>query len=79
MPREDSKAWGCSNWNETKCGLTVWRTMAGRELSPSEVETLCREGHTGKLSGFVSKAGKPFEASLKLTGEGRVEFVFQPR
>ncbi len=77
--REDSKAWGCSTWAETKCGLTVWRTMAGRELSPSEVKTLCRDGHTGKLGGFQSKAGHPFEASLKLTDDGKVEFVFQPR
>ncbi len=77
LPREDSKAWGCSQWSETKCPLTIWRTMGGRELKASEVSALCRTGRTDKLSGFRSMAGRPFEAALALNGEGKAEFSFR--
>jgi hypothetical protein len=38
------------------------------------------EGKTKEvLSGFRSKAGKPFRARLVLNGEGKVEFEFPAR
>jgi DNA topoisomerase-1 len=76
LPREDAKFYGCSAYT-SGCRFTVWRTIAGRELRQAEIATLCREGRTGKLSGFMSKAGRPFEASLVLNGESRVEFAFR--
>ncbi len=79
LPREDAKAFGCSAYADTGCRFTVWRTIAGREMSELDVAALCRDGRTGVLRGFVSKAGKPFEASLVLSGEGKVEFSFAPR
>ncbi|MGE5560774.1 MAG: topoisomerase C-terminal repeat-containing protein, partial [Chloroflexota bacterium] len=36
------------------------------------------EGKTALLSGFVSKAGKPFSAALSLDG-GKLTFTFAPR
>ena len=76
LPREDAKFYGCSAY-ASGCRFTVWRTIAGRELRQVEIAALCRDGRTGKLAGFVSKAGRPFEASLLLNGEGRVEFAFR--
>jgi DNA topoisomerase-1 len=76
LPREDAKFYGCSAY-ASGCRFTVWRTIAGRELRQAEIAALCRDGRTGKLAGFVSKAGRPFEASLLLNAEGRVEFAFR--
>ena len=38
-------------------------------------KTLLTQGETGRLKGFRSKAGKPFEAKLKLEN-GEVRFAF---
>ncbi len=79
LPREDAKAFGCSAYADTGCRFTIWRTVAGRTMREEDVAALCRDGRTEKLSGFTSKAGRPFEAALVLTGEGKVEFSFTPR
>jgi DNA topoisomerase-1 len=76
LPREDAKFYGCSAY-ASGCRFTVWRTIAGRALRQAEIAALCRDGRTGKLAGFMSKAGRPFEASLVLNAEGRVEFAFR--
>ena len=77
--KEDAKFYGCSAFSETGCRFMLWRTIAGRTLREEDVSALCRDGRTGKLSGFTSKAGRPFEAALMLNAEGKVEFSFQPR
>ena len=78
LPREDAKFFGCSAY-ASGCRFVVWRTVAGRELRAAEVAALCKNGRTAKLSGFVSKAGRPFEAVLALSSEGKVEFDFGSR
>ena len=75
--REDAKFYGCSAYAETGCRFTIWRTIAGRELREAEVAALCTAGRTEKLSGFTSKAGRPFEAALVLNSESKVEFSFR--
>ena len=60
------------------CGLTVWKTVASRELERSEVEKLLTEGQVGPLEGFRSKFGRPFSAPLKLDREEwKVTFDFK--
>lgn len=59
------------------CGFRVWREIAGRALSDSEMESLLESAEIGPLDGFVSKAKKPFSAKLKLLPEGKVEFAFE--
>jgi len=58
------------------CDFSIWKTVAGRILTREEVETLVRERQVGPLTGFRSKAGKPFQAVLKLTDEFKAEFDF---
>ena len=48
------------------CKLSVWKTMAGRELEREEVETLLTAGKTTNLEGFRSKLGRLFSASVQL-------------
>ena len=81
--RENSKAYGCTSWKsreETGCGFVVWKRVAGRTLTPEVARQLIEEGKTREvLSGFRSKAGKPFRARLVLNTEGKVEFDFPAR
>ena len=81
--RENSKAYGCTSWKsreETGCGFVVWKRVAGRTLTPEVARQLIEEGKTREvLSGFRSKAGKPFRARLVLNSEGKIEFDFPAR
>ncbi len=81
--RENSKAYGCTSWKsreETGCGFVIWKRVASRTLTPEVARQLIEEGKTKEvLSGFRSKAGKPFRARLVLNDEGKVEFEFPAR
>jgi DNA topoisomerase-3 len=81
--RENSRAYGCTSWKsreEPGCGFVIWKRVAGRTLTPELARQLLEEGRTREvLSGFRSKAGKPFRARLVLNGEGKVEFEFPAR
>jgi len=81
--RENSRAYGCTSWKsreETGCGFVIWKRVAGRTLTPEIARQLIEEGKTREvLSGFRSKAGKPFRARLVLTDEGKIEFDFPVR
>jgi DNA topoisomerase III len=81
--KENSKAYGCTSWKsreETGCGFVIWKRVAGRTLTPEIARQLLEEGKTKEvISGFRSRAGKPFRARLVLNGEGKVEFDFPAR
>src|SRR5918995_1571744 len=80
--RENAKAYGCTSWKsreETGCGFVIWKRVASRTLTPEIARQLIEEGKTREvLSGFRSRAGKPFRARLVLT-DGKVEFEFPQR
>ncbi len=61
--------YGCSNyWNEDetkKCKFSVGK-IAGVSLSEEQFAELIRDGKTGVIEGFTSKARKKFSAALKL-------------
>lgn len=59
-----------------KCRYAVWREVSQKKLTDKQLETLILKGRTGKLGGFVSKAGKQFEAVLVLQDDGKVKFEF---
>jgi DNA topoisomerase-3 len=68
------KAYGCSRWREG-CKFVIWREMAGKKLSESQVKALLAGKTTAEVKGFTSKAGKPFSAKLHMV-ENQVKFVF---
>ncbi|MBC7540711.1 MAG: DNA topoisomerase III [Bacteriovorax sp.] len=72
------KSFSCERWREG-CGFTIWKIVANKKLSESQVKTLMIAKKTDLIKGFKSKAGKPFEAYLLLNPEGKVEFEFKPR
>jgi DNA topoisomerase III len=58
----------------------IWKRVAGRTITPEIARQLIENGRTNEvISGFRSKAGKPFRARLVLNEEGKVEFDFPAR
>jgi DNA topoisomerase-3 len=78
--RPTAKGWGCSRWKDHGCRFVIWKTIAGKTLTAAQIKVLLAGQTTKPLKGFKSKAGKSFDARLKLDGpEARVTFVFDPR
>jgi DNA topoisomerase-3 len=70
------RSYGCSGWR-AGCKFAIWKTIAGKKVSARTARTLLRKGRTPLLKSFTSKAGKRFDARLKLE-EGAVRFDFEP-
>lgn len=64
----------CEGYKEG-CKFSVPIKLCGRIISLPDLSALLEQGKTEKLSGFISKKGKPFDAVLKMEN-GRVEFDF---
>ncbi|MGN6429177.1 MAG: DNA topoisomerase 3 [Gaiellaceae bacterium] len=81
--KENSRAYGCTSWKsreEPGCGYVIWKRVAGRTITPEIARQLIENGRTNEvISGFRSRAGKPFRARLVLNAEGKVEFDFPAR
>ena len=80
---EGRKGYGCTNWREQDggCRWVIWKEVADKTLTASVARELLQRGETARaVKGFKSRAGKPFDARLRLDREtGRVSFVFEPR
>ncbi len=69
------KAYYCSGYKDG-CTFTIWKYMCRKAISVNNAKALLSSGKTGKISGFLSKNDKPFDASLKLDENGKVVFDF---
>ncbi|MDD5349734.1 MAG: DNA topoisomerase III [Chthoniobacteraceae bacterium] len=72
--KQDYRTYRC-----TQCDYVFWKTLAGREFSPEEVQTLLRERKIGPLEGFRSKMGRAFKAALLLDEEHKAKFEFEKK
>lgn len=64
-------AWKC------KCGFSLNHEIAGKKLAEKHLKQLSQKGITDEISGFKSKAGKVFNAKLKVNREEKkVDFLF---
>lgn len=72
---EQEKSFSCSAW-KSGCKFVVWKRMSGKRISKRTAKSLVVHGETSVLKGFKSRAGKSFDAKLKVTEDGRVEFEF---
>lgn len=59
------------------CGLKVFRKIAGKELTDTEMKTLLTKGSIKNLKGFKSKQGKEFDAGLAFQDDWNLGFVFE--
>ncbi len=71
--KERFKGFNCTN---SECDFSVWKTVAGRLLVRDELLALIKDRQIGPLTGFRSKTGKRFNATLKLNDEFKTEFDF---
>ena len=71
---EQTRSFGCSAW-QGGCRFAIWKQIAGKRISSRTAQTLLTQGKTPVLKGFKSKAGKSFNAHLKMAG-GEVRFEF---
>ena len=69
----------CAKCSDPDCGLTLFRSVAGKNLTDEQLTQLAVNGETGIIKGFTSKTGKSFEASLSLDGDFKTVFVFPER
>ena len=58
------------------CALPVFRQIAGRTLTDTEMNDLLAKGRTGVLNGFKSRQGKPFSAAVAFDEDFNTKFVF---
>lgn len=59
------------------CGLKVFRNISDKELTDAEIKTLVTKKQTPVLSGFKSKEGEEYSASLYLTNDKKVYRKYQ--
>lgn len=72
---ETPQAYGCSEWRDSGCPMTIWKTIAKRPITRDEADHLLKHGETPVLDGFTSRAGQSFNAKLVLQG-GKATFSF---
>lgn len=65
--------------NPCDCKFTLFKAVAGKKLRAADIKALLSGEKTELISGFKSKKGDSFEAFLKLSPVGRVEFEFLRR
>lgn len=78
--RNGTKSWFCSGYskeNPNCCKFSIWHTINGKKISDAQVRLLLKNGRTGLIKGFKSKAGKEYDAFLVLDKENKsVGFEF---
>ena len=65
--------------NNEDCGLTVFRSIAKKELTDGQIIDLLTKGQTSVIKGFKSKADKPFDAMVAFDSEYKTIFQFSPK
>ena len=63
----------CSN---KECGMPVFKQIAGKLLTDTDITDLLTKGKTRTLNGFTSKQGKPFAAAIAFDENFNTKFVF---
>jgi DNA topoisomerase III len=75
---EREKFYGCANWKNNNCNFKVWKTIAGKKITPQILKVILSKKKTEKLKGFKSKAGKAFDARLAYdTNKGEIKMEFE--
>ncbi len=65
----------CSGYKDG-CAFSIPYTLCQKKLTDNQIQMLIHSQRTNVIKGFTSKAGKTFDASLKINDKGKIEFVF---
>lgn len=70
----------CSAKKEKGCNFSIPAEICGKKISDTQALKLIEKGKTTVIKGFKSKAGKEFDAALKLDKTtGKIEFEFSKK
>lgn len=69
------KSAACTN-KESKCDFIIWRNMAGKKLTDSQLNDLILKKVTSLVKGFAKKDGSTFDAHVKLNPDFTTGFDF---
>ena len=58
------------------CDFSLWKVLSGREWAADEIAELIKAGKVGPLTGFRSRMGRPFVATIRLGKDQPIEFDF---
>lgn len=72
--RKTNWGYGCAGYKDG-CKFTIG-TICNKKISAAQAKQLIENGRTGVIKGFKSKAGKSFDAALKLDEDNKVTFDF---
>ena len=64
---------------DEKCGFVVFRSKSEKELSDKQITELLTKGKTAVIKGFKNKAGKSFDARLKINENYQIQFEFSEK
>ncbi len=62
-----------------ECGMPVFKQVAGKLLTDSDITDLLTKGKTRTLNGFTSKQGKSFSAAIAFDENFNTKYVFAER
>jgi DNA topoisomerase-3 len=65
--------------SDPTCGLLIFRGCLNHQLTDEQLTDLLTGGKTALIKGFKSKAGKRFDAALKLDADFKAVFEFPER
>jgi DNA topoisomerase-3 len=69
--------YGCSAFRQG-CDLRLWEEIAQKTITPAQIKALCsKKARTPLIKGFISKAGKKFDACLVLDASFKTTFEFE--
>ena len=69
--QENYRKFQCQN-----CDFSLWVVLSGRDWAPEEIAELITRRFVGPLTGFRSRAGKPYSAGIRLSPDLKLEFDF---
>jgi hypothetical protein len=71
--------YACAGYSGQPCRFSLPLRLLGQTLSEAHVKALLSGRRTAVISGFRSKGGKLFAASLGLDAHGSLQFHFRKR
>lgn len=76
-PQDKLKQYYVCEKDRADCGFILGETVAGKKLTKAQVKKLLEKGKTDLITGFTSKAGKPFSAHIVLKADFTTGFEFE--
>lgn len=74
---ENSKVFKCNEIDT--CNFVIFKEIAKKIISEKDVIKLIKDKKSNLIKGFVSNAGKTFDAYLKIDNEFKIVFEFQKK